>query len=112
MIVFVSSAYKAIFDKVKDKERARELALKHARAGARKVLEMGHIPLSPVLAFDGVYDEARQRDLALAHSLQALQFCEGILIVRDEFSSFSEGMILEEDLAKQLQKKMFELNLV
>lgn len=111
MIIFVSSAYGAVFEKVKDKKEALNIALKHARSGARKVLEMGHIPLSPVLAFNGVYDEATQRELAISDSLVALKFCDAVLIVRDEFSANSMGMILEEDLAKNLQKPIYELDL-
>lgn len=111
MFVFVSSPYGAIMEVIDDKDKARELALKHARAGARKVLEMGHIPLSPVLAFDGVYDEQSQRELAISDSLKTLNWCEGVLFVRSEFSPFSTGMVLEEEWAKKLQKQIFEITM-
>lgn len=111
MIVFVSSPYAAILDAFEDKEQAKKLVLAHARAGARKVLEMGHIPLSPVLAFEGVYDEGTQRELAIAHSLTALKWCEGVLFVRSEYSPFSTGMVLEEEWAKKLEKTSFEITM-
>ena len=96
---------------IDDKQKAREVALKHARAGARKVLEMGHIPLSPVLAFDRVYSEQSQRELAISDSLTMLNWCEGVLFVRSEFSPYSQGMVLEEEWAKKLQKQMFEFQM-
>lgn len=108
MKIFVSSPYGAVFKEVKDEKLAREIALKMARAGARAVLEMGHLPLSPVLAFDGVYDEKTQRELAIAHSLEALKWCDGIMSVRSPLSAFSKGMILEEDLARRCGKVKFE----
>ena len=111
MIVFISSPYASILENFEDKEKSRELVFKHARAGARKILEMGHIPFSPVLAFEGVYDEKTQRELAISDSLSMLRRCDGVLFVRSEFSPFSAGMVLEEEWAKKLQKQIFELQM-
>ena len=107
MVVYVSSPYAAFLKEFGEIE-GRVKALKIARAGCRKVLEMGHLPLSPVLACDGVYDEATQRNEALNYSLEMLKWCDGVLFVRCAFSALSVGMILEENLANELKKPIQE----
>ena len=110
MIVFISSPYGAVFEEVKDEGQALETALKIARAGARKALEMGHIPLSPVLAFNGVYSESEERQRAIKDSLACLKWCDGVMFVNCKFSQMSAGMVLERDLAKKLDKPTIEFH--
>ena len=110
MIVFISSPYGAVFEEVKDEGKALETALKIARAGARKALEMGHIPLSPVLAFNGVYSEAEERQRAIKDSLACLKWCDGVMFVSCKYSQMSAGMVLERDLAKKLDKPTIEFH--
>lgn len=113
MFIYVSSPYASVLEAFDDKKAGREFAIKIARAGCRRVLEMGHLPLSPVLSCDGVYDEETQRNLALNYSLEMLKFCQGALFVRCEFSLSSLGMILERSRAEELGKACvdFELDL-
>lgn len=109
-MVFVSSPYAAVFEAIKDEKKALETALKIARAGARKALDMGHIPFSPVLAFNGVYSESEERQRAIKDSLTCLKWCDGVLFVDSEFSQMSAGMVLERDLAERLDKPLIEFH--
>lgn len=110
MIVFISSPYGAVFEDIADEKSALETALKIARAGARKALDMGHIPFSPVLAFNGVYDELSERNKAIKDSLESLKWCDGVMFVNSKYSQMSAGMVLERDLAEKLNKPLIEFH--
>lgn len=110
MVIFVSSPYAAVLEEIEDKSVARETILNLARKGCEKVLEQGHIPISPVLCFDGLLDERSQRDEAIEMSLALVKFCDGFLAVKSRYSKFSAGMIIECDLARRLKKPFITIN--
>lgn len=108
MIVFVSSPYAAVLSSIKSENEALGVINSLAVSGAKAVVDMGYIPLSPVLAFKGVFDERTQRDKAISASLAMLKKCEAIYIVRSPYNEFSQGMILEKELALSLNMCIYE----
>lgn len=108
MMIFVSSPYAAVLSSIKDEAEALSTITSLALDGCRAVVDMGYIPLSPVLAFEGVYDERTQRDCAIGASLEMLKKCDAIYIVRSPYNEYSQGMILEKELATRLNMLIYE----
>lgn len=108
MIVFVSSPYGAVLSSIKDEAEAQGVITSLALKGCKAVAEMGYIPLSPVLNFEGVYDEHTQRDEAIGASLALLKKCDAIYIVDSPYNEYSQGMILEQELASRLNMIVYE----
>lgn len=108
MVVFVSSPYAAVLSSIKDEAEALSVITSLALSGCKVVVEMGYIPLSPVLSFEGVYNERTQREEAIGASLALLKKCDAIYIVRSPYNEFSQGMILEKELATRLNMLIYE----
>lgn len=99
MLAFISSPYKSVFDKVKDKGRAHSLALQYARTACKWAADIGYVPISPVLLFDGVFTED-DREQITQMCAQMVKKCEAFIYCQTPYTQESGGMAFEQDLAE------------
>ena len=67
--------------------------------GCLAVKEMGHIPISPILAFDGVYDEFTERENIDQACEALLLACDFIYVVDTPYNERSKGIARELEIA-------------
>jgi len=99
--VYVASPVRPVLDHSIDEYSAYAQISWFASQGCKAVKEMGHIPVSPILAFDGVYDEFTERD-AIDKACEALLLsCDYIHVVHTPYNKESKGIARELELAKK-----------
>ena len=102
MKVYVASPVRPILEAEKACEAYALLQIHdYAMDGCLAVKEMGHIPISPILAFDCVYDEFTERDKIDAACEALLLACDAIYIVPTHYNAQSKGIARELEIAEK-----------
>lgn len=71
-----------------------------ASNGCKTIKELGHTPLSPILAFDGVYSEYEERERIDQACEELLLSCDAIYVVETDYNKDSKGIARELEIAK------------
>ena len=103
MKVYVASPVRPILEDetIKSPFRQFQKVIAFARLGCEMVKRMGHIPISPILAFDGVYDEFTERDKIDAACEALLLSCDAIYVVPTPYNAQSKGIARELEIAEK-----------
>lgn len=72
----------------------------YAIEGSKAIKELGHTPLSPILAFDGVYSEYEERERIDQACEELLLSCDAIYVVETAYNKDSKGIARELEIAK------------
>jgi hypothetical protein len=112
MKVYVASPVRPVIDYIKNTFRhghfsgvwGAEYAMRYVRSiaikGCETIKELGHIPLSPILAFDGVYSEYEERERIDQACEELLLSCDAIYVVQTDYNKDSKGIARELEIAK------------
>lgn len=68
--------------------------------GCQAMKELGHTPLSPILAFNGVYSEYEERERIDQACEELLLSCDAIYVVETDYNKDSKGIARELEIAK------------
>lgn len=105
MKVYIASPVRPVLDFHKkkygdDDYNAFVLVSWFASQGCKTMKELGHTPLSPILAFDGVFDEYKERDRIDQACEELLLICDAIYVVETDYNKDSKGIARELEIAK------------
>lgn len=101
--VYIASPVRAVLDFWgKDEEKlALDLISAFASKGCIDVKNLGHTPLSPVLAFSGVYSEYEERERIDQACEELLLSCDAIYVVKTAYNRASQGIARELEIAQR-----------
>lgn len=110
MKIYIASPVRPILEDntIKSPFRQFQKVISFARLGCETIKAIGHIPISPVLAFDGVYDEFTERDQIDAACEELLLSCDAIYVVQTDYNEDSRGIARELEIAAKNGIKILE----
>lgn len=103
MKVYIASPVRPVLDFTKlhnDIEHGMHIVNIFAHSGCKTIKELGHTPLSPILAFDGVYSEYEERERIDQACEELLLSCDAIYVVQTDYNKDSKGIARELEIAK------------
>ena len=104
MKVYVASPVRPVLEQCKeagfDENNAFLQVSWFASQGCKTMKELGHTPLSPILAFDGVYSEYEERERIDQACEELLLSCDAIYVVQTDYNKDSKGIARELEIAK------------
>ena len=100
MKVYIASPVRPVLDNSIDDYSAFAQISYFASQGCKTIKELGHTPLSPILAFDGVYSEYEERERIDQACEELLLSCDAIYVVETDYNKDSKGIARELEIAK------------
>lgn len=100
MKVYIASPVRPVLDDSIDDYNAFAKVSWFASQGCKTIKELGHIPISPILAFDGVYEEFTERERIDQACEELLLSCDAIYVVNTPYNKDSKGIARELEIAK------------
>lgn len=104
MKVYVASPVRPVLELQKvfgfDENSAFVIVSMYASQGCKTIKELGHTPLSPILAFNGVYSEYEERERIDQACEELLLSCDAIYVVQTDYNKDSKGIARELEIAK------------